>query len=74
MKMSHFVSHSLIFFLSLCLKILGCKMLETSIVMGMVEPLFSQGRLMIGRVSGWSVFLHKVQAFMVQRGDEDRVI
>ena len=53
---SHFVSHSLLYFPSLCLRMLGCRMFGTPMVMGIIRLLFSQGRLMIGRLSWWSVF------------------
>ena len=56
MEMSHFVSPSLLCFPSFCPRMLGCQMFRTLMVMGMVGPFFSQGRLMIGRLSWWSVF------------------
>ena len=55
MEMSLFVSHSLLYFPSPCLKMFGCRMFGTQTVMGMVGPLFSQGRLMIGRLRWWSI-------------------
>ena len=49
MEMSHFVSHSLLYFPFFFLRKLGCQMFRTLIVMGVVGPLFSQERLMIGK-------------------------
>ena len=56
MEMSHFVSPSLPYFPFLCLRKLGCRMFGTLMVMGVIGLLFSQGRLIIGRLSWWSIF------------------
>ena len=53
--MNLFVSHSPLYFPSPCLKMLGCRMFGIQTVMGMVGPIFSQGRLMIGRLRWWSI-------------------
>ncbi|RVW79927.1 hypothetical protein CK203_041405 [Vitis vinifera] len=57
-----------LYFPSPCLKMLGCRMFGTRTVMGRVKPLFSQGRLMIGRLEMVERFMLKIQAFRVQRG------
>ena len=74
MEMSHFVSTSLPYFPFLCLRKLGCRMFGTLMVMGVVGPLFFSRAFNDWEIELVERFLHKVQAFMVQRGDEDRVI
>ena len=58
-EMSHFMSPSPFYFPSLCLRMLGFRMFGIPLVMGMAVPLFSQGHLMIGRSSWWSIFCRR---------------